>query len=578
MSRARGNQTLTLGSPGAMTLTVRPDDFVAMGGEGTIYRVGSVVVKLYHDAAKMAQDRIGAKIRALAAIQHPYIISPAIVVRDQAGAEVGFTMPVADGEALSRVITTAWRVRAGFQDPDARTLVERMHEVVQIAHRHGAILVDANELNWKVCFPGKSGPEPRIFDVDSWAIGSWPAKVQMPSIRDWHTKGFTQDTDWFAWGIVTFQVWTGIHPYKGTLPGYKPGDLTTRMQENASVFRPTVSLNQAVRDFKCIPANLLDWYQATFEQGERSIPPSAVSSAGMPVTAQVLRVTTTATGALRYERLLLPDSPPIRIWPCGVVLLADGRLVDLQRKRSIGKLFSRNGEVVKVERGWLIGEAVGGTFGFKFTDETTFTITVLDLTIAAQALFRYGNRLFCVTEHELVEMTFANPGRPLLSTGRRASTLQPKATQWLDGVGIATAFGSTFVVTPFGSQALMTTRVPELDGLKVIDAKAGERFVTVLGVTKAGQYLKTELHFTTNYSHYTAWQGQTDLADLNIAILPRGVCATIVKDGELTVFVPGTKTVTLVKDQMIRTDLLLGAWDNTVIGLDRQSVWSIAMK
>ncbi len=110
---------------------------------------------------------------------------------------------------------------------------------VLYAHQQGAILVDANELNWLM--NRTTEPEPRIVDVDSWQLGTkWPARVIMPSIRDWHTHGFNEESDWFSYAIVTFQVFSGIHPYRGRHDGYSNNEIERRMKDNVSVFNKDV--------------------------------------------------------------------------------------------------------------------------------------------------------------------------------------------------------------------------------------------------------------------------------------------------------------------------------------------------
>ena len=60
----------------------------------------------------------------------------------------------------------------------------------------------------------------------------------MMSIRDPLTpkNGFNKLTDWYSYAIVTFQMYIGIHPFKGIHPDYKPKDLELRMKDGASVF------------------------------------------------------------------------------------------------------------------------------------------------------------------------------------------------------------------------------------------------------------------------------------------------------------------------------------------------------
>jgi len=577
VSTRRGNIIVELERRG--TLTLRPDDFVACGGEGTIYRAANTVVKIYNDSSKMSRDSMINKLKILSGLRHHYIVVPEGIVFDQKSQPIGFYMAFASGEPMPRVFTMAFRQREGFNDEDAKTLTERMRETVDFVHEKGVILVDANELNWRAIFPGPKGPEPRIIDVDSWAIGRWPAKVIMPSIKDWHTHGFTKLTDWFAWGIVTFQVFTGIHPYKGTLEGYKPGDIEARMKANASVFSPKISLNRAVRDFKCIPGLLLDWYKETFQRGQRMVPPS-VFAKGISIApaAKIARVVTTATGSLIFDLVLRPISPVIKIWPSGAALLKSGILFDLASKRQFGKLESTKGEVVKVDDGWLLADWTLGNLKFFFIDSRTLETQELSLALAAYQIVRCENRLFVVTKTELIELQFACVGKPVLSTGRRTSILQPKATHWFDSVGIQEAFGAKFLITPFGENACAITRVRELDGLVPVAAKAGNRFVTVIAADKLGTYTKFEFTFSRDYSSYTVWQGDADTPELSIVILPKGVCATIINDGELNIFVPTSGQLVKVKDRQITTSIELANWGDKVVYIDNGEIWSIRMK
>jgi len=46
----------------------------------------------------------------------------------------------------------------------------------------------------------------------------------------------------------------------------------------------------------------------------------------------------------------------------------------------------------------------------------------------------------------------------------------------------------------------MNVRVRELDGLKVVAAKAGNRIVSVIAADKSGAYRKFEFTFAANYA------------------------------------------------------------------------------
>lgn len=562
---------------GRGVITLRPADYLATGGEGSVYRANDTIVKLYTDTQKMIRDGMPDKIQLLKGLAHPYIVAPQGIVNDMSGNPIGFYMPFVSGESLVRLFTTDFRQRESFGDSETKTLVDRMRETTMFTHQHKAVMVDANELNWMAVLKGTGGPEPRAIDVDSWTIGKWGAQVIMPSIRDWHSKTFDSKSDWFAWGVVTFQLFTGIHPYRGVLPGFDRRDMEGRMKANASVFAPDISLNRAVRDFSVIPGRLRDWYSATFQNGERTIPPSVFAVGGGTLGAGTIhRTVTQATGALVYDKIY--DDAVVRVFSCGVVLSSNGALFDLHSKRRIGTATSLNGEVVKVEGGWVIADWVVGKPHFSFIDERSLSVVNLNMTLEGHQFVRYENRLFLVTQSALVELLFMRVGKPILAIGPSTQILQPQAIKWFDGMGVQQALGATFVILPFGDKSCMTVRVPELDGLTLVAGRAGNRFATVIGVDRMGQYRKFEFTFNANYSQYQAWVGDVDSPELNIAILPKGVCATILDDGELTIFVPTNGQVRKVADRAITSDMSLAHWGDRVVYINQGSVWTLKVK
>lgn len=574
--------TISVVLEGRGKLVLRQSDHLATGGEGSLFRANDTIVKIYTDPRKMQRDGMTEKIRFLAKIVHPYVVAPSGIVLDEKGREpIGLFMPfVRNGEVYPRLFTNDYRARVGVADKEVSVLSARMRDAVAAAHAHKAVMVDANELNWLAVFGKKDGPEPRAIDVDSWAIGRWGAKVIMPSIRDWHAKEFTELTDWFSWGIITFQLYTGIHPYKGKCDGFSPGALEERMKANASVFRKGVRLPRAVRDFSCIPAPLFDWYVAAFEKGERSIPPSPLDAAKTAArAAQVMRIVTTATGMLVHEKLYsaLPDAA-LRIFHCGAVLLASGRVIDLATRKDIALGVSPKGEVVAVADGWLIAdEAPGGGAVFSHTDSVYFANTPLSFPLRSRGILRYENRLFAITEHGLTEIIFVSLGTPVISAGNTWGAL-PNATRLFDGVGVQDAMGAIYLVAPFGERGCAHIRARELDGLATVAAKAGNRFIAVVAMDKTGAYHKLEFAMSGDYSGYTLWQGGADNPEMNLAILPKRVCATIVDDGTLTIFVPSDGTVHRVQDKDIETGMALGNWGDRVLYLKAGAVWSVRMK
>ena len=553
---------------------------MATGGEGEIYKKDDTIIKLYLDPKKMARDDMTSKVRLLAKrLNHPSIIAPGGVVTKDDGTTIGYHMPFVSGEALPLMFTNDWRTQNRFSDASTVTLTAGMHDIVKYAHTAGALLVDGNELNWLADVSDIRKPVPYAIDVDSWQIDRFKATVMMPSIRDWHTKGVTAESDWFAWGIVSFLLFTGIHPFKGTLAGYKPGELERRMKDNASVFNPNVRLNKAVRDFATIPGPLLEWYRETFSGHVRTIPPSPLQTGNVQTAiGRVMRAVATATGGLIYEKLFETiGDPVVSVWPCGVARLTSGALIELIGKRTIGHTAGAKVAVVSTDSGWLIGEERGQQWQCRFINRVTLTETPLSLTVPIVQIVRNGERLFVVTETELIELSLLQFGKPVLTLGNRWHVLGT-GTRWFGGMGVSDVLGAMHIISPYGADAVAMVRVPELDGLTTVNALAGNRFAEVITVSKNGDYEAHTFVFTTDWKQYHYSKVSVDGPEQNLTILPKGVTARIVEDGELIIQVPQSGDTKVVRDKDLATDMRLSHIGNQVVYRKVGGLWSLRMQ
>lgn len=566
---------------GVGPLKLQPKDYVVSGGEGAIYKPSADrIIKIYHDRDKMRHDGMPQKIQLLSKVNSPFIVNPkGLVYENQL--PIGYHMRFEDGESLAKIITSAYRQRENFGDKDALLLVENMREAVSIAHTHQAILVDANELNWLVQRKRKA-VDPKLLDVDSWKIGSWDASVIMTSIRDWHTHGFDEGSDWFSWAVVTFQVFTGVHPYKGALDGFKMNDIETRMKANKSVFTPNVRLNSAVRDFGCINGPLLDWYRDVFEGTTRTIPPSAFDSSHQATAAVTRKVAVTKTGDMVILDKLFDRGSnefPLYVFPCGVVRLSTDYLVDLHTQIVYQKKIEGvSCEIISTAHGLLLAEI--------FLDNTLkFTLltkdgkaTPVDSVLTGGKLLRYQNRLFVANQVGLTEVTIKVFAQPKLVTTQMWQYMY-NSTHWFTGVGVQDALGAMFLIAPFGDRAVEYVRVEQLDKLKIINAMAGTRYIVAISIdSKTGDYKRHEFIFDQNYKSYTYKVSNASTPELNTAMLPKGPIVYIPDDGKLTIEVPMNGAKSDITDSRIKSSFTLFNWENRVVYTDGNQVWSIASK
>lgn len=571
------SKPLRLNLEGHGTLTIRPNDHIATGGEGSVYRSGSRVIKLYTDPDKMGREQMGDKIRLLASVKHASIVAPECVVTNDRGQAIGYAMPYVDGEAFPRIFTNDFRARENFGDDDAAKLVALMRETVMAAHTHKAVMVDANELNWLMKRAQDGSPIPLAIDVDAWQIGKWPATVIMPSIRDPKAKAFTEQSDWFSFGIVSFQIFTGIHPFRGTLPGYK-GNFLERMRDGKSVFEDGVRLAKAVRDFSCIPSSLYDWYVAMFKHGERTIPPSPFDVAQTPRTAKTLRVVvTTGKEVLRIERLLASGNDPIvRVFPCGAVLRKSGELVDIRTVRVIARDISRNAEVITREHGWLIASSTAGVVNTTHVTATGANIRQSSVDLRAHKLVRADGRLFAVTDNGLTELGIRVANKLLVGPGNTWS-LMPHALKWFDGIGVQDALGAQFIVMPFGGDKCAIIRAHELDGFTPVDGMCGARTAAITLIARDGTYKRAICVFDADHKSVSITLEDVDASQTCATILSRGVLFEIPEDGKCAIRVPMNGQVREVSDHHIETDVTLGESNGSLVAIKDGALfrWSL---
>ena len=153
--------------------------------------------------------------------------------------------------------------------------------------------MDLNEMNFLV---SQAFDEAYFIDADSYQTKHFPAPVLMESVRDWSVQhhAWTEVSDWFSFGIVTFQMFVGLHPFKGKYKGHEDGyraKLPTdppddafavtrrRMQHHISVFHPEVDMPAAAYPLTTIPRAYRDWYEQLFAKGKRLPPPDSFGTA-----------------------------------------------------------------------------------------------------------------------------------------------------------------------------------------------------------------------------------------------------------------------------------------------------------
>lgn len=516
-----------------------PSDHLATGGEGTVYTKDGLVFKHYLDPEKARRARLPEKVARLQALQHPGIAAPMGALLDKRGDFVGMVFPRVQGEALCHLFTTPGRDARQFGDAQALALTAQMRDVMAFAHAHQALMVDANELNWLV-----HGTAPVAIDVDSWQLPGFAATAIMPSIRDPKAvAGFTPGSDWFAWAVVTFQLWTGMHPYKGTHPDFKRHALADRMTAQASVFDPRVSVPAAARPLSSIPPALKDWYHEVLQLGARRAPPADLTGAPAPQVAPKVKVMQQLNASLTQERIgstggrvvasnqglfVVRAAGSLRLWDAATkaevpwVTAAD--CADLVQRRAIVQRGPQG--LVLLGRAGASGLAARTAGGVQSTVPTR-----------AQRLWQSGGRTFALVDHAplgLHELSVGEVGGRQLVTIAQQWPVSTLSTEFFRGCFVQDCLGSPFVGVLEG-QGLVQLPAPQLRGYRVLDGLGMDRLnVWLTAVRKAdGETVRLRLQASGTVFD-VAEETEVATAELDGAVTSAGV-GVVRLDGALRV-------------------------------------------
>jgi len=559
---------------GQGAISLSKNDFVASGGEGSVYAKGSTAFKLYTDPHKMIP--VG-KIQELSAITDPHIIKPEHVVTDTKGTPVGYTMRYARGTyALCQLFPRAFRERNKITPEQMLGLVQKLRDGVEHIHQARVLIVDLNEMNHLV---DKQFQELFFIDVDSYQTPHYPATAIMESIRDRHMApgDFTTLTDWFSFGIVAFQMFVGIHPYKGKHPTLK--GFEARMQANVSVFDPKVKLPKVVYPFDVIPGIYKSWFKAVFQEGKRLPPPADLSGAVIviPTVRQI-------SGTLNLDiSSLAAFAGDIRgMWESfgSFVVLAQGVHMD-GRKVGPGDALLTVGFTPLNNKPVAVYEQPEGIP--RLVDLATGQHIEFGLH-ADQAMSTNG-RIYLKSRDKVMEVVLTEAGNKVIASTKLAANVLPKASWLFEGGVVQDLLGSAYVsLFPSPGKAFQV-HLKELDKYKILSIRfcpsdKGGGILMVVASHK-GQYDRFIYRFD-------PWDYDYDLrkieditpAGLNFVVLDSGVCVSLTEDDKLELFSvrKGSTQVKVIDDQMLGGDMILGKRGGQVVFSRGNKVYKMRMR
>jgi hypothetical protein len=317
----------------------------------------------------------------------------------------------------------------------------------------------------------------------------------MENIRDRHAKKFDAGTDWFSFGIVSFQMFIGIHPYRGKHPKLKT--LDERMEQNVSVLNDAVSIPAVCYPFSNIPKPWLEWYKAVFEKGQRLAPEDVIrfdAATRHAVTNQGVYF----DSKLEFDSNGISKPPLLAMTPAGRTIAA-----------------------------WLQG---GKLRMYNISQGQDVQID-----IAAEKAMACDGRICVKNADKLLEILFVETasGIAFVSPVELCKVL-PNATQLYDGVAFQDVLGSCHAAISPKSKHCYQPRIKELDGHRICDARF-DRGVLVAISYHGGQYRRTTIRFDEDFLSYDIYRIDNDVgaqAGINFVTLPTGVVVMVDNEKE----------------------------------------------
>ena len=522
---------------GSTKITLTQNDYKAQGGQGIVYVKGNLAYKIYHDPTKMIPEM---KVRELSAIKMPVVLAPQdTLVDSKTGTVVGFTMPfVKDTEYLTKLFSRNFKDTNNIGADTVVNLIDEMRSALGELHKKNIIVGDYNEMNFLVDADFKI---PYHIDVDSYQTPNFPCNAIMDTVRDRRLPfgKFDELSDWFSWAVVTFQMYTGIHPYMGRHPSFKTTQLDERMVQRISVFDPDVKIPKACQDFSAIPKAHLEWYKKVFIDGYRSEPPIAGAFGYVPgFTAVVV----TGTGSFIVdivhdykEKIVSVDYiAGIRyVLTTTKIFKKETEIFSFQTKHDNVKLLSvvGNEPIIAVIKAGMI----------KFFDIARNEVG----NIACDASMVSNGVLYSIVSGRMLENIFIN-GHKIIHTTKVVDNIAP-IFKAFDGVVVQDLFGKRRLSIPYKTGMCASVMVPELEGYRVIDAKRIQQFAEFI-IERSGKYSRFMMYFSQDFKSYECKiEHDVQQQSVNMIVRQNGMKVSIIEHDTMELmmdFKRGEKRVT----------------------------------
>ena len=571
------NQKVKL-SKGIVTLTDK--HYVAAGGEAAVYVNGGMAYKLYHDPAdKMLPAK---KMQELLAINNSQVVIPQEIIYDPSNSKpLGYvTTYVDNAEPLLKIFNKAFKVAENISFQMTNELVKQMQLVVVDVHTANCLIVDLNELNVLI----KVAPTkivPWFIDTDSYSTPSYKATAIMESVRDRRvsvvdSKGvlhYNPDTmsDWYSWAILSFWIYTNIHPYRGSHPDYKPNEKKKQMDDGISVFHPNVRTPITANPFNVIPARHLDFFQRVFLKGERGIPPLADSNIPLLVPTQM--ITITGTDKLDVSELSAYTDAVTSVYQQMGVYYVTTKSRVYANKKEIGSYKARKALLCSADDSTIIMGTLNGT-------AVTFKTMTSDIpvgNIESENMFARNGAIYTMAAGKMVENVFTSFSGKIIHRANELENVSVNSAKMYEGCIIQDLLGKKFLTIPDQQGSSFSKYIPQLDGFRIISTKS-DKWVTVVMAEKSGIYHRFIFIFNKDYSDVQVREVKDVVYDeINFCVMDNGLCVLLASSTELELFVKADKCE-VISNPPFDSSMKLFATSDGIFFINGNSIHQIKKK
>lgn len=513
-------------------ITLSNRDFIAEGGEGKIFSKDDLVFKIYNDTTKVISH---SKISELAQITNSNVVRPKDLLLDSDNKPIGYTMDhVRDTYSLCQLFPKIFRDREGLDNETVLKLVQRMQSTVKDIHKKRILIVDFNEVNFLV---NKAFNEVFFIDVDSYQTPNFPATAISPNVRDWTNNSFNEFTDWFSFGVIAFQMFIGIHPFRGKYeqikyPKDKLKELQERIIQRIPVFHRDVRFPSVCLPFDVIPEAYKSWFKAMFFEGKRLAPPSdGVEVIIVPVFTKEVASNKDFEINVIYKfpddviKFISKDGTRVTITKKEVYRENDLYAQSVNGKVPYIAILPRTNKIIAV----VLSE--GLIHLHNLTD-----CKPMEYQMRADEIMSYDGRIYYRCEDQILELSFFETANNIIPSSNMIASVMPNSTQLFSGVAIQNIVGTYFISLFPKEKFHKQIKCDELRGFKIIDAKYERGVLFVIG-SKKSKYTKFIFKFNEDFSAYTIRKVEDiSYCGINFCVLDNGVVAHINEDEQLEIF------------------------------------------